>query len=740
MSAEEPSTAFAQATRHWREVAALVVIGALPGLVLANIVDRRYGVPIAAAAAALAALIATTTDAMLGGRGRRRVLQALTGAIGSACVAVGVAAIAPAADLAGTNPVTAAIDAVTHGWSAIVTSPVPADAAPRILVPLALLAFGATGAATWITLRTKSPVASLLPGLTALVMASVAAGRHQFAPLLVGAVMVVAAGAFLAARRPDQQHSGEASLAGRVSVRPELWLSVAIVAAAVALGAGAGPTLAFGRDDKPFDPREHLVPPFVPSGAVNPLDLIATRHQNPDQQMFTVATDEPIFTRLIALETYDGARWTTAGAYQRSGSVVTAPTRSNVDTRSTRSRITVSGLTGPWMPSTGDATRVTGVGLLIDPASGSLVASSGDAAGAAYTIDANISLPDLTVLPTTGTATDVPAATTVPNGLPIPLRQMAEVATAGATQPLAKAVLLERYLHLNFTIDDKFPGGQSYGHLVKALTENRAGTEEQFAIAFAVLGRVVGLPTRVVVGFAPGTPTATGVYDVRSKDARVWPEVKFENVGWVAFDPAPARDGQSGRASVGVGGSQGIAVRQGGKSARPIGGDPQAASPTPPTPAPSSNGSSLWQQIAVITAATLAVVLIAGPLLIVIVKRRRTTRLRRQGGPRQQVLGAWHDVLDRLVEIGVANPQQQTVEELVEHSEPMTSALAGMFRPVSRTLYDDSEPAEGDPAQAWRARDRFVKATRKNTSILWRVRWAVDPRPIVARHPRRTKQ
>ena len=63
------------------------------------------------------------------------------------------------------------------------------------------------------------------------------------------------------------------------------------------------------------------------------------------------------------------------------------------------------------------------------------------------------------------------------------------------------------------------------------------GTAEQFASAFAVLARAVGLPTRVVVGFRPVPPGPDGVAVVRGGDATAWPEVYFSGWGWVPFDP-----------------------------------------------------------------------------------------------------------------------------------------------------------------------------------------------------------
>ena len=741
------------------QLASFVAIGTLPALVLKRVIDGWRCVIVALVGATIAAV---TVAAAQSARGRRQahgtqpmarrgaVAVVLVLVVGGLVLALGVAVLLPRPAGSSRNPLSAVLDALVHGWSSTITSPVPADATARLLVPVAVLAWAATAAATVLASR-RASIASLLPGAVALVLASVAAGRHPFAPSVTAVTFLGLSSVVLAtseraahptARRrhgaPAPNHRRDGTGAHQASA-----IGIVIIAAAAALT--VGPRLTFGRAVNPFDPRDHLISPTVPADAVNPLDLVASRRRQPDRPMFTVQADRPVLTRLVALETFDGARWTTTTPYERTGSVVPIVARTNVGRSSVRAKVVVSGLSGPWLPSVGDPRRVVGVSALIDRSSGSLVAATGDAAGAAYTIDADITAPDPTIMPTVPIAGDATSATKVPAGLPAPLREMADVATNGSNSPLAKAALLERYLHLNFSRDDQLTSGHSYGHLVRALTENGAGTEEQFATAFAVLGRVVGLPTRVVVGFGGGVKTAERTYEVRSGDARVWPEVKFAGIGWLAFDPAPARAGAAGGAS-GSGGGAGtaIAVQQGEDLPRPVGGD-LGIKPALPPPAAATSRTSPASRIAdalrvvAIIVAAVGVVALLGAAAVLVLKRRRTARRRRLGGSRERVLGAWQDVLDRLVEVGVNQPGRRTVEELVEHVEPMTASLAGIYRPVNRALYDEREPGDGDATQAWRARDRFVSSMRRDATVRRRLRIALDPRPLVSA-PRREER
>ena len=49
------------------------------------------------------------------------------------------------------------------------------------------------------------------------------------------------------------------------------------------------------------------------------------------------------------------------------------------------------------------------------------------------------------------------------------------------------------------------------------------------------------MASRVAVGFTPGDIDDAGVYHVRGKHAHAWPEVWFDGIGWVQFEPTPGR-------------------------------------------------------------------------------------------------------------------------------------------------------------------------------------------------------
>jgi hypothetical protein len=613
----------------------------------------------------------------------------------------------------------ASLDALTNGWSAVVTSPIPAVAEARMLVPVAVLSWAAVVGGLACQRR---GALSLAPGVVAYVAASLAAGAHQFAASFVAVALMVLAAAVLheAGRLHLARRRGSRRRAAPVG-------ALGVVCAAALVAVGAGPRLSAERANDPFDPRNQLHAPTVPDDAVNPLDQVALRRRAGDAPMFTIEASEPVFTRLVALNVFDGARWSTAAPYERAGAVIT-PVRRAVASRDVTVTVSMAGLDGPWLPSVGDPNRVLGAQVLVDPGSGSLIAAGGDALGARYTLRATLPEPDVRDLQSLAVgASDSGVEDDLPEGLPAPLATMADVSTTDGTTPFVKALLLQNYLRESFERDDSKVAGFSYGHLTQALTQRGTATEEQFAAAFAVLGRAIGLPTRLVVGFEPGVVGADGRYIVRAVDVRVWPEVLFDRVGWIAFDPAPSSETESD-AAMGPGG--GVELQQ----APPAEAEPLPAPADVTAHGDAPVGGRSWRRVAQwsgVVAGSCVLVAAVGAATVAAIKRRRTARRRATNDPRQAVIGAWHDVLDRLHERGIPSTRHMTVEEIVQYSEPVSTSLAGMFRPVSKALYGDGVISDDEAAQAWKSRDRFVHSLQRNESRRCRVRRAIDPRPLL---------
>ncbi len=72
------------------------------------------------------------------------------------------------------------------------------------------------------------------------------------------------------------------------------------------------------------------------------------------------------------------------------------------------------------------------------------------------------------------------------------------------------------------------------------LFKHKGGYPDHFSTTLTVMLRSIGIPARLVAGFAPGQFNPfTGLYIVRNTDAYAMTEVYFPKFGWFAFDPIP---------------------------------------------------------------------------------------------------------------------------------------------------------------------------------------------------------
>ena len=133
----------------------------------------------------------------------------------------------------------------------------------------------------------------------------------------------------------------------------------------------------------------------------------------------------------------------------------------------------------------------------------------------------------------------------LPDSLPARVRALARqiVTDAKATNPYDQASALELWLRRNIKYNDKIDGpapGQDAVDYV--LFEIKQGYCDYYASAFAVMARSLGIPARVVTGYAQGMFDAQrGVYQVYQYNAHTWPEVYFPNYGWIQFEPTASQ-------------------------------------------------------------------------------------------------------------------------------------------------------------------------------------------------------
>lgn len=116
--------------------------------------------------------------------------------------------------------------------------------------------------------------------------------------------------------------------------------------------------------------------------------------------------------------------------------------------------------------------------------------------------------------------------------------------------------LVDLFANGGFSYSLDAPDGDGANNLqvIADLLETRQGYCVHYASALAVLGRALGVPTRLVLGYranAEGLETAPGgegaevvTYRATNHDLHAWTEAYIDNVGWISFDVTPSA-GQS---------------------------------------------------------------------------------------------------------------------------------------------------------------------------------------------------
>ncbi len=92
------------------------------------------------------------------------------------------------------------------------------------------------------------------------------------------------------------------------------------------------------------------------------------------------------------------------------------------------------------------------------------------------------------------------------------------------------------------TLPSSVCDGRSY--LDYFLLTSQKGYCIHYATAFVLMAREMGVPCRYVQGYYAPTESAYIVI-VKQSQAHAWPEVYFDNVGWVAFEPTPGYSTES---------------------------------------------------------------------------------------------------------------------------------------------------------------------------------------------------
>ena len=117
--------------------------------------------------------------------------------------------------------------------------------------------------------------------------------------------------------------------------------------------------------------------------------------------------------------------------------------------------------------------------------------------------------------------------------------QLAQEIVGDETNPYVQATLIEDWLRRNITYDlsvDAPPRGQDLVDYV--LFDHTYGYCEHYAASMTVMLRSLGVPSRIVVGYAPGQwDDESSGFVYRQNNAHAWVEAYFPGYSWIPFEP-----------------------------------------------------------------------------------------------------------------------------------------------------------------------------------------------------------
>ncbi|MCF3139278.1 DUF3488 and transglutaminase-like domain-containing protein [Paenarthrobacter sp. AR 02] len=348
----------------------------------------------------------------------------------------------------------------------------------------------------------------------------------------------------------------------------------------------------------------------------------------------------------------------------------------------------------------------------------------------------------------------------IPNGLPEIVRQTADAVTRPAANNYAKALAIQKYLRSGeFTYSLQAPVQNGYdGNGLSVLADFlavKSGYCVHFASAMAVMARAEGIPSRIAVGYAPGRLTGESValvgqgsfpeYEVDARDAHAWPELYFEGLGWVPFEPTPSRGVVPEYASESS--TAGNLSTNADEKDVPTTQAPPATAPVPlpgvDTPATTTASVNPYPAMIAIAAGVLLLIgFLCSPRLSRSMLRRRRLNRKPPGDSHDGPPGsadaapqlAWDELQDLATDYGVESTPSETPRHFSAklRSSPALGEVGGMddaAHAAVASLTSDFErqrygrPAETAPAAATRI--AVVRESLRNNAT-WLVRFRAD--------------
>jgi transglutaminase-like putative cysteine protease len=578
--------------------------------------------------------------------------------------AIALTSLFTSTGIAGVLPNKAAVlDAgslLSGAWQQIVASSPPAPSTPELSFLIALAIGCAAFIADFLVAEARSPALVALPLLCLYsVPASIAGSMlpwYTFAlPAVLYALLLAITG------HPGRRTGSRAGLG--LAVNGTLITALATISALLIADSVSG-----------IGTQGRLPHTSGSNGGAIGLSPLASlqgslRRSDPVKVLTVAGLKGNDYLSTVALTTYTPNRGWTVGTLEADVPGVGGPLTGVGSPTDTKVTVDATGYSDRFLPILSGTSSITGLsaGNWDFDSELNTVYRSDKVKPGRYVVSADLTKPTAAELQEDSVVSG--GALTATGPLAKSVRDTALEVTASATGAFNKARALEQWFTdgtNGFVYSLDVPTGNSGDALVDFLT-NKQGYCEQYAAAMGIMLRSLNIPARVVVGFSQGEKQSDGTYVVTSHDAHAWVEVKFEQSGWVRFDPTPPVDGQGGQqgysdqaAATSSETATASPSQITGPSQRPDGNDPETeasssavATPVDVASGPAAGGSS-WTTALLVLLVLAALVLAAlfAPRLFRV--RRRQRRLATAAtGSAGAAAAAWTEIEDTAVDHGI---------------------------------------------------------------------------------------
>jgi hypothetical protein len=264
------------------------------------------------------------------------------------------------------------------------------------------------------------------------------------------------------------------------------------------------------------------------------------------------------------------------------------------------------------------------------------------------------------------------------------------------------------------------------------------GDDEQFAAASALLARYLGFESRVVIGVRLGTtPDGAGVPSCQTvctgANLTAWTEVRAGGGRWVVLDSSPQYEVIPTRIK------EGERQPENPTEVNAVGSDvlepPSTQSDTTettntdPLEDPEEKSAGFATLVTVLTA-VLAVALIVLPILVFPVAKAMRRGWRRHSGVAEvSMVGAWDELLDTYVDLGIEIPRGLTRAELADVLDrPAAVTLAAI---VDRAVFAEHSPTAEASQATWGILTEERRAVAAEAPFRHRARSILTPASFI---------